>query len=92
MSRIELGWITSPPEVAIRASASSGVTTTPIRFEKDAETIAPATLPLAMEVKLMLDCTVDGTRHSHSRPWYSCWLMMVGARTRMPSPSTGKSR
>ena len=39
-----------------------GVAKTPTRFEADAETIAPATFPLATDVKATEDCTVDGTK------------------------------
>ena len=51
--------------------ASSGVKKTPRMFDSEAETIAPATLPPAIEVKLMELCTVDGRIDSHSTPRYS---------------------
>ena len=50
------------PVVFISAIASRGVSTTPSRLDADALTIAPATLPRAIEVKLIELCTVEGHR------------------------------
>ncbi len=58
------------PVVFINRITSSGVTKTPSRFENDALTIAPATLPRAIDVNAMDDCTVDGTRHRYRMPVY----------------------
>ena len=52
----------------IRATTSSGVNTTPMRFDAEALTIAPGTLPRAIEVNAIDDCTVDGTSVRYSRP------------------------
>ena len=67
MSRIELASRKSPV-VLISAIASSGVMNTPSMFDMEALTIAAATFPRAMEVKLMELCTVDGSRQIQSRP------------------------
>ena len=42
--------------------ASNGVATTPTIEERDALTIAAATLPPAIDVKAMDACTVEGTK------------------------------
>jgi hypothetical protein len=59
-SRIESRPTSACPEVFISAIASKGVRKTPSRLDADALTIAPATLPRAIEVKLMELCTVEG--------------------------------
>ena len=53
---------------AISEMASSGVMKTPSRFDIEALMIAAATLPRAIEVKLIELCTVDGSRQMYSRP------------------------
>jgi hypothetical protein len=60
----------------------------PIRFEKDALHTAAATLPRAIAVKAMLDCTVEGSSVRNSRP---CNTNGDSTRT-LPSasPSSGK--
>ena len=58
----------SPPLVDIKRRARRGVRKVPKRFDVVAATIAPATLPWAIEVKLIDDCTVDGTRQIHNIP------------------------
>ena len=68
--------------LCIRSIANSGVATTPTMLDSDALTIAPATLPPAIEVNAMDACTVEGTSVRKRIPRYS------------PSPSTnlrGKS-
>lgn len=40
----------------------------PARLEKEPAQIAAGTLPRAIEVKAMEDCTVEGTRQRKSRP------------------------
>src|SRR5437879_12165902 len=47
---------------------STGVSTIPARLENDAEQIAAATFPLAMEASALEDCTVDGAAHSNTIP------------------------
>ncbi len=42
--------------------------TMPRMLEADAEHSAAATLPRAMEVKAMEDCTVEGSTHRNSSP------------------------
>ena len=49
------------PEVVISAQHSSGVRNTPSMLDADALTIAPATFPFAIEVKLIELCTVEGS-------------------------------
>jgi hypothetical protein len=41
----------------------------PARLEKVAAQTAAATLPRAIEVKAIDDCTVDGSRQRNSTPW-----------------------
>jgi hypothetical protein len=60
--------ICGPPEVCISSTTRSGVSTTPSMFDSDALTIAAGTLPCAIEVNAIEDCTVDGTRHRNSTP------------------------
>ena len=57
-----------PPVVCMSSTARSGVSTTPSMFDSDALTIAAGTLPGAIEVNAIEDCTVDGTRHRNSTP------------------------
>ena len=59
----------NPPPLLPRSSAArTGVTTMPIRLEKEPAQIAAATLPRASEVKAIEDWTVEGTRHRKRRP------------------------
>ena len=50
------------PVVAMVSITSSGVRNTPSTLDRLEETMAPATLPCATEVKAMEDWTVPGTR------------------------------
>ncbi len=54
--------------VCIRKAASSGVAKMPIRLEAEALHRAAATLPRAMDVKAMEDCTVDGRTQRNITP------------------------
>ena len=67
MSKMDCRWM-PPLAPPISRATSSGVTITPSRFDRLALVRAPATLPPAMEVKAMDDCTVDGSRHRYSIP------------------------
>src|SRR3546814_10572379 len=68
MSSIEESEIRPPvPPLSIVSAASSGVSAMPSRLEKDALTTAAATLPRAMAVKAMEDCTVEGSSVRNSR-------------------------
>ncbi|GEM_PF-3028276 len=78
------------PEETSR-KASTGVTKVPTRLEVVAETIAPGTLPWAIEVKLIEDCTVEGTRVSQSSPRYSTGEMAQGVSTRRAMPTSGNT-
>jgi hypothetical protein len=46
----------------------TGVSTIPIRLENEALQTAAATLPLAIEVNAIDDCTVEGKQHRNIRP------------------------
>ena len=64
---------------------SAGVINTPTKLEVDADTIAPATFPFAMEVKATEDCTVDGTSVRNKIPRYiSCEMNAVSGRSAIP--------
>ena len=69
---------------------NSGVSTMPIRLENDALHIAAATLPFAMEVNAIDDCTVDGRQHKNITPAYNSGVNTSGTNTRQESPSIGK--
>ena len=43
-----------------------------------AEQIAAATLPRAIEVKAIEDCTVEGRMHRNMTPTYSWWVNTPG--------------
>ena len=60
--------IRGAPVVCISSTTSSGVSPTPRMLDSDALTIAAGTLPWAIEVNAIEDCTVDGTRHRNSTP------------------------
>ena len=53
---------------------NAGVATTPSTLLADALTIAPATLPRAIDVNATDDCTVDGTSVKYNTPMYSSGL------------------
>jgi len=59
-------------------------------LEKEALQTAPATLPFAMEVNAIEDCTVDGKKHINRKPQYNC-CPKIGSNTGLASnPITGK--
>ena len=60
-------------------------------LDSDALTIAAGTLPRAIEVNAIDDCTVDGTRHRNSTPVYSPGVSTDGTSTRAARPSSGKT-
>ena len=60
--------IENPPWVLSSRPASSGVSSMPSRLDAVAAHSAAGTLPRAIEVKAIEDCTVDGSTHSSSRP------------------------
>ncbi len=51
----------APPEPLASSSTRSGVTTTPSMLDTEALVRAAGTLPPAIEVKAIEDCTVDGS-------------------------------
>jgi hypothetical protein len=59
-----------PPlaEVGSSSAVSTGVSATPTRLDSDALHSAAGTLPRAIEVKAIEDCTVDGSTQRKSRP------------------------
>src|SRR5215470_10105126 len=81
MSRIE-SKETPPPAFTRNTVTSRGVSTIPIRLEKDALQIAAATLPRAIDVKAIEDCTVDGRQHRNRTPEYSSGVSTCGTSTR----------
>jgi hypothetical protein len=68
MSRTADPSIRGAPVVCMSKTTSSGVSTTPRMFDSDALTIAAGTLPCAIDVNAIEDCTVDGTRHRNNTP------------------------
>ncbi|SHX00483.1 Uncharacterised protein [Mycobacteroides abscessus subsp. abscessus] len=54
--------------VCISNITNTGVMKTPNIFETDALTTAAATLPRAIDVNAIEDCTVEGNRHRYSTP------------------------
>ena len=64
----------------------------PSRLDAVAAHSAAATLPRAIEVKAIEDCTVDGSRHSISSPAHSGGVSNSGATARIVSPIAGNSR
>ena len=72
--------------------ASSGVSRMPTRLDAVAAQSAPATLPRAIEVNAIEDCTVDGSTHSTSSPAHSAGVSSPGAIARAASPSAGNNR
>ena len=58
----------TPSPAPMSSITSRGVAKTPTRELADAATIAPETLPRAMEVNATEDCTVEGTNVSRRMP------------------------
>jgi len=63
----------------------------PSRLDVVAATMAPAMLPWAIEVKLIDDCTVEGTRHNHMTPVWRAGVSAQGTRTLSARPMRGKA-
>ena len=82
----------TPPCALSSIPASSGVSRMPSRLEAVAAHSAAATLPRAIEVNAIEDCTVDGSTHSISTPAHSAGVSSPGAIARAVSPSAGNSR
>ncbi|MCW0417071.1 hypothetical protein NB689_002825 [Xanthomonas sacchari] len=55
---------------SVSTPISSGVRNTPSRLDSEALHTAAGTLPPAIEVKAIDDCTVDGSVHRNSTPMY----------------------
>src|SRR6201999_1721252 len=90
-SRTAVASLRAPPLVFISSTTSNGVSAIPTMFDSDALTSAAETLPRAIDVKAIEDCTVDGTRHRNSSPLYRSRFSSQGTRPRAASPSNGKS-
>src|SRR6266436_3927411 len=63
----------------------------PARLEPAAEQTAAATLPLAIEVKAIEDCTVDGRTQTNNTPDHSARGRACGAANHKPKPSNGNT-
>ncbi|SLJ38650.1 Uncharacterised protein [Mycobacteroides abscessus subsp. abscessus] len=68
ISSIAVGETVASPVVCISSITNTGVMKTPNMFETDALTTAAATLPRAIDVNAIEDCTVEGNRHRYSTP------------------------
>ncbi len=64
----------------------------PNRLDAVAAHSAAGTLPRAIEVKAIEDCTVDGSTHSISTPPQSGGVSSPGASARAVSPSSGEQQ
>src|SRR3546814_16016780 len=71
--------------------ASTGVSTTPTRLDADAAQSAAGTLPQAIDVNAIDDCTVEGRTHTSMSPLASAAGRMDCVAATSPSPSTGNS-
>ena len=80
-----------PVPVNRNTVTSNGVSTMPIRLENEALQIAAATLPRAIEVNAIEDCTVDGRQHRNITPVYSPGVSAHGTNSRESKPSNGNS-
>ncbi len=67
----------------------TGVRKMPITLDRVALHTAAGTLPRAMEVKAIEDCTVEGSRHRNSTPAVMPGLIQPVPSARMTRPSTG---
>ena len=72
----------------MRSMTRTGVIKTPAKLEVEAETMAPGTFPLAMEVNATEDCTVDGTSVRNRIPMYIS-SVMNSVRGRRARPMRG---
>src|SRR5258706_4080105 len=69
----------------------TGVRKMPIRLEADALHTAAGTLPLAIDVKAIDDCTVDGSVHRNRTPVYSAGVTSGASTGLSARPSSGNS-
>jgi hypothetical protein len=81
----------TPPPVWVTRNTvtNTGVNTIPMRLENDALQIAAATLPFAMEVNAIEDCTVEGRQHKNITPAYNSGVNTSGTNTRQITPTPG---
>ncbi|CAJ3473162.1 Uncharacterised protein [Burkholderia pseudomallei] len=70
---------------------SAGVTKMPSRLDADAEQTAAGTLPLAIDVNAIDDCTVDGSVQRNSTPAYSAGVTSGVSTGLSARPSSGNS-
>src|ERR1700722_10101331 len=73
------------------APNSSGVMAMPAMLDTVAEHTAPGTLPWAIDVKAIADCTVDGSAQRNNTPSHSGSGSKCGNNASKPRPITGKS-
>ncbi|CFN68243.1 Uncharacterised protein [Bordetella pertussis] len=64
----------------------------PSRLEADALQTAAGTLPRAIDVKAMADCTVAGRQHRNSTPRYSSGVTSGSSTGLRATPSSGNIR
>ncbi len=64
MSRTPSSGEPAPPCTASNRPTRRGVSTMPIRLDSEALTTAAGTLPPAIEVNAIDDCTVEGSVHT----------------------------
>lgn len=81
-SRMAAACTLGAPRVFINRTTSNGVSATPRMLDSDALTIAAETLPRAIDVNAIDDCTVEGTRHKNSNPLYRSRLNTEGTNPR----------
>src|SRR6202011_6064423 len=74
-----------------RSPNKIGVRNRPARLDPAAEQTAPATLPRAIEVKAIEDCTVEGRTQTNNTADHSGRGSTCGAAVHMPKPSNGNS-
>ena len=80
-----------PPPVPASRASSNGVRKTPSRLDSEALHTAAGTLPRAIEVKAIEDCTVDGSAHRNSTPRYSSGVSSQPSSGLNSSPNSGNS-
>lgn len=78
--------------LATTVPTSSGVRKMPSRLEAEALHTAAGTLPRAIEVKAMADCTVAGRQHRKRMPRYSSGVTSGSSTGFRITPSRGKIR
>lgn len=80
------------PALATTVPTSSGVRKMPSRLEADALHTAAGTLPRAIDVKAMADCTVAGRQHKNRMPRYSSGVTKGSSTGLSARPSKGNIR